>query len=458
VSRRGSATTTQRHPALRAVVRLVCGVLLTATTGCQLLRTPTVSLPAAESPSPTIASMRATWTPSPAAPTATPTIDLSQPFTITLWVPPDLAATAEQGTEGLLAQARQHLAASSPRARIEILPKAVTGPGGIPKLLAAMQPVLSSRLPDAVLLDAADIPPLVESGLVIALDDLLADNLWDDLYPFAKQAVTVEGALYGMPQDADLTAMFYNSGMLSKPPVDWESLLGTKGGYLLPLRPGDGTAFRLLLSHYSTLDGPLRDSDGALTLDATVAARVLRGYWNLMQSGAIPEGGFSLDSADACWAVYLTGEAAICSATSYQYLRDRERLRFTRYTAQASWGGPAPALAAARAWAIVTTDPARQELVAQFISHCALPARAAAWLRTSYHLPTSRSPLPLLMEDEEERAFWNSQLEAAFPAPDATIRERLRPILEQALQDVLDGSVTPEQAAMTAVLAVESTP
>lgn len=427
-------------------------------TGCRRTATPTTpSAAATEAPSPTAANAQTTSTPT-TAPTATPTTDVSQPFTITLWVPPDLAATADEGSDGLLAQARRRVASSSPNAHIEILPKAIGGPGGIPTLLAAMQPVLPAHLPDAVLVDTADIPALVEQGLIVPLGGLLADSLWENLYPFAKQAVTVEGTLYGMPQDTDLTAMFYNSGMLSEPPADWQALLGIKDGYLLPLRSGDGTAFRLLLSHYRALGGAVRDNDNAPTLDATVAARVLRGYWDLVQSGVIPEGGLSLDSADTSWAVYLTGEAAVCSATSYQYLRDREQLRFTRYAAQASFGGTAPALATSRAWAIVATDPARQELAARFISQCALPARAAAWLRESYHLPTSRAPLPLLIENEEERAFWNTQLEDALAAPDATLRDHLLPTLEQALQDVLDGSATPEQAAVTAALAVESTP
>ncbi|MGC9360572.1 MAG: ABC transporter substrate-binding protein [Anaerolineae bacterium] len=348
--------------------------------------------------------------------------------------------------------------ASSPNARFAVQPKAIDGAGGIPALLTAMQPLLPEALPDAALVDTADIPALAEQGLLVPLDGILSDTLWDDLYPFARSAVQVGDSFYGFPLDAHLTAMFYNTGMLSEPPTDWDALLAVEGGYLAPMQAGDGTAFRLLLSHYAALGGAWRSSEGQPMLDATLAARVFRGYLELERNGIIPEGGLSLDSADACWAVYLTGEAAVCSATSYQFLRDRGRLRFTKYAEQASFGGPAPAVTTSRAWVLVTDDPARQELAAQLIAQCAMPIRAADWLRASYQLPTSRAPLPLLIEDEEERAFWDQQLEAAIAAPAADLRDQLQPVLGRALKDVLDGATTPEQAAVTAALALESAP
>ncbi len=393
----------------------------------------------------------------PTEPAATPTLDASRPLTVTLWVPPDVAATARDD-DGLLAEAERRLTTSSPNARFAVHPKAIAGPGGIPALLAAMRPVLPEALPDAALVDAADIPALVEQGVLVPLDGLLSDDAWEGLYPFARSAVQVGDASYGFPLDAHLTAMFYNTGMLSEAPSDWEALLAIEGGYLAPLRVGDGVTFRLLLSHYAALGGAWRNSEGQPMLDATIAARVLRGYLDLQRSGVIPEGGLSLDSADACWAVYLTGEAAVCSSTSYQFLRDRSQLRFTTYAEQASFGGKAPPVATSRAWVLLTDDPARQEVVAEFIAQCAMPTRSADWLRASYQLPTSRAPLPLTIEDERERAFWAQQLESAIAAPDRELRERLQPVLERALEDVLDGSTTPEQAAVTAALALESSP
>jgi len=457
-SRRGSPAQ-RRHPALRALVGLLCGALLAAIAGCQEPAIPTSAAATAIVPrSPTIVSAATTVTLTPTEATATPTIDATKPLTITLWVPPDLVTTTDEDGDGLLAEAGRRVMASSPNARFAVQPKAIDGPGGIPTLLAAMQPVLPTALPDAALVNTADIPALVEQGLLVPLDDLLPDSLWQGLYPFARKAVTVEDAFYGFPLDANVTAMFYNVGMLKEAPTDWDALLAIKGGYLAPLRDGDGTAFRLLLSHYGALGGALRNSEGEPMLDATVAARVLRGYLQLQQSGVILEGARSLDSADACWAVYLTGEAAVCSATSYQFLRDRGQLRFTRYAAQASFGGLAPAVATSRAWVLVTSDPARQELAAQLIAQCAMPVRTAAWLRASYQLPASRAHMPLLIEDERERAFWDQQLADAMAAPDAALRERLRPVLKQALESVLDGSTTPEQAAVTAALVLESGP
>ena len=458
VSHRGLASITQRSPALRALVSLLVAASLLGLVGCQAwwetLAPPTVAAPTATSPVSAVAEPTTTPT---MAPTATPHTDASEPFALTVWAPPDVAASAE-GSEGLLAQARQRVAGSWPNASIEVLPKAPDGPGGIPQLLAAMQPVLPAHLPDAALVDAAEIRGLVERGLAVPLDDLVSDSLWDGLYPYAAQAVTVDGVRYGLPQDADLTTMYYNSGMVAEPPGDWASLVGVNGGYLFPAVAGDDTAYRLFLGHYAALNGALRGEDGQAMLDATVAARVLRGYRELVEAEAIPEGGLSLDSADSCWAVYLTGESAVSSARSYQYLRDRERVRLTRYAPQASFGGTAPPVANVRAWVILTHDATRQEVAGQLISQCLLPARAATWLAESHYVPTTRSSLPLLIEDEDERAFWDGQLVSAVPAPAADVRARLRPLVERALVDVLEGAASPEQAAVTAALAVDSAP
>lgn len=456
----GLAHTTQRSPALRAVVTLLCMMLLFGLAACGPFGETGTAPTTAATTEPTregIAFAEPTATPT-VAPTATPHTDASQPFTLTIWTPPDVAATAEEGGEGLLEQARRRVAASWPKASIEVLPKAPDGPGGIPRLLTVMQPVLPAYLPDAVLVDATEIRGLVEQGLAVPLEALVSESLWDDLYPFARQAVTVDGVLYGLPQDADLTTMYYNSGMVAEPPGDWATLLETSGGYLFPVLAGDDTAYRLFLGHYTALGGAFRDAGGQPMLDATVAARVLRGYRELVDADAIPQGGLSLDSADTCWAVYLTGESAVSSARSYQYLRDRERVRLTRYAPQASFGGPAPAVANVRAWVIVTNDATRQEVAGQFISQCLLPARAATWLADSYYLPTTRSALPLLIDDEDERAFWDGQLEAAVPTPDADVNARIRHLVERALVDVLEGSASPEQAAVTAALAAESAP
>jgi ABC-type glycerol-3-phosphate transport system substrate-binding protein len=110
-------------------------------------------------------------------------------------------------------------------------------------------------------------------------------------------------------------------------------------------------------------------------------------------------------------------------------------------------------LSIARGWALamVTEDPGRQESAMQLIDWLTTPERNALWTQAAGYLPVTRSALRLWDVSEEERTVLRDLLEAAMPPPRPGVMEAIGPPMQQALESVLSGRATPEEAATSAI-------
>ena len=389
--------------------------------------------------------------PSP-RPTATP-VDPAKPITLTLWLPPEMLPSSEGAATGqVMDQMNQAFTDVNPRIGIKVIPKAPYGPGGLTHMLLATHPVVPARMPDIVAIDASEARKLVEAGVLSPLNELIPDSLWEELFAVAVEAATVDGERYMVPFQTDIALLVYNSSLLESPPLLWEDLTEIEANYIFPAGEGDGSAADAFFLQYLARGGEL----GGPTphLDSTVVAEVLGSYRAAVEAGVVPETVLDLRTLQECWAEYLTGDAAMANASSWLYQRDRAMLTRTRY-AQIPTGRESPTtLARSWAWAIVTSNRVRQEAAARYIAFALLPENLSLWVTASFHLPTHRTTLPLVVEDEAYRGFLERQLQHARPYPDADPYEEVQRALMQAIGSVLGGAQTPERAAVAAAALV----
>jgi ABC-type glycerol-3-phosphate transport system substrate-binding protein len=106
-----------------------------------------------------------------------------------------------------------------------------------------------------------------------------------------------------------------------------------------------------------------------------------------------------------------------------------------------------------RGWvlAMVTEVPARQDLTMLLIDWLTAPDHNALWTQAAGYLPATRSALRLWDVSEDERTVLLNLLEAAVPPPRPVVMEAVGPPIQQALESVLRGRATPEEAAADAV-------
>jgi multiple sugar transport system substrate-binding protein len=426
------------------VYLLALSLILILTSGCNLASStpPPQTAPPLQTLSPTN-SATGVQTPKP---TVIPQI---LPINLTVWVPPDMAPSANI-EQGYLYSITQSLHAAYPLLRPIIVTKALTGPGGMTDLLLTAKPVAPDQMPDVVVVDSAELSALVQAGIPKPLSSLLPQAYWDDTYPFAKQSVRFGDDYIAAPFITDLTLLVYNVGMVASPPRSWADLPASQSEYIFPAGNGNGSSADTLILQYLAIGGKLLNENGQLSFDAAYATQVLRNYKDAVDTGIIPANVRGLSTFEDCWELYFAGEVGMTNAPYSLFARSRSLLTRSRYAAVPSLNGTRTTLAHGWVWIIVTDDPAKQEMAAQFIKAATQPELMALWARAQWLLPTRRAALTLTIDDLLFQQFLESLLSNANPYPDLTAYSRIQDIIGQAVEGVLDGLYTPERAAMNA--------
>jgi ABC-type glycerol-3-phosphate transport system substrate-binding protein len=100
---------------------------------------------------------------------------------------------------------------------------------------------------------------------------------------------------------------------------------------------------------------------------------------------------------------------------------------------------------------MVAEEPARQDFAMLLIDWLTAPDHSALWTQAAGYLPVTRSALRLWNVSEEERTVLRDLLEAAMPPPRPTVMDATGPPMQQALESLLNGRATPEEAAASAI-------
>ena len=382
--------------------------------------------------------------------TLAPTI-ISQtlPVTLTIWVPPIMAPSANND-QGFLYSVTQSLLTAYPLLRPVILTKALSGPGGMANLLIATKPVAPAQMPDLVVIDAAELSALERAGVLKPLDFLLPQALWDDSYQFALQAVRSGNSYVAVPFVTDLVLLVYNSEMVATPPHSWADLPAARSEYIFPAGNGNGSSADTMILQYLALGGKLQQDDGRLAFDPTLATQVLRNYRVAVDTGIIPANIRGLSTFEDCWELYVAGEVGMTNVLYSLYERSRSQLTRSRYATIPTLNGQTATLAHCWVWIIVTDDPDKQAMAARYIEAATQPKQMASWARAQSQLPTRRSALALTIDDLPFKQFLESLLSNAYPYPNLEAYSRIQEVIGRAIEGVLDGLTTPERAAMNA--------
>jgi multiple sugar transport system substrate-binding protein len=428
---------------------LIVGALLT---GCQL---PTLS----STPTPGVA----TNTPGPPEePTVRPT-DVAEAtplvpsaITLTVWTTEAFSPTQAITSGQILAQEVAVFEESHPEVGIQFVLKKPYGKGGLLDYLLTTEAVVPALLPDVIFIDADELMAAVQAGVVQALDDLVPPELVADLYPFARLACTLDGRLYGLQFQADLDHLVYNAGQLTISPRSWPGVLSNPGPYLFPAGGQAGLVNDdFLIQYLAVRQWPADGSSDEPFLEPDSLTAVLQFYQDGVSRGVFPAEILNYHSTDDCWQDYVAGEATLTHVSAHRYLADREQ-------APSSAMAPIPAIDGAgapisRGWvmALVASDPARQSLAVELMTQLMSPETNGSWNEAANTLPTRQAALAdgeeaVTAEDSTIR-FIRQQLQMARPRPRLFKYTQVAAALQEAVQDVITGAATPEEAAAQAI-------
>ena len=82
----------------------------------------------------------------------------------------------------------------------------------------------AGNAPELLFASSRWLPRLAAQGLIQDMGELISPQHLQQFQPRAVQAMRYDGRLYGIPESLSLLALFYNTAMVSDPPIDLEQL------------------------------------------------------------------------------------------------------------------------------------------------------------------------------------------------------------------------------------------
>lgn len=404
-----------------------------------------------------LATPAATPSASPTTPPLRETTIAPTPVSLTIWLPAEMTAAAGGGAAvEAIAALDAEFAAAYPEVKIDVVPKAQYGSGGMVDMLLATQAVVPDRLPDLVVVDVSEIAQLLDADLLVPLEEI-AESADVSLPPAIAEAVSRSEHRFAVPFQADVQILAYNAVRMDVAPLDWAEMLSAGHSLALPLRDGDGAAADAFWLQYVARGGTY---DGAPPeLDTALMASILQAYLDAATAGVISADALEMSSAQESWSWYVEGKADMCVVESSRYLADQRAAAFSSFAPVPTQAGTAATMARSWAWAITTAEPGSAALAGAYIDHALGSEYLAQWLVAGRYLPLGMSSGGTLIRNtygQEYLDFGNQLLDKAFVYPDMRYYPAMQTIIGQMIAGVLASDETPERAAVSAAAAINS--
>jgi maltose-binding protein MalE len=437
----------------RAVLSIL---LLLALAGC------TESTPTAEPSTPTP-------TPPPLSPTVTPTPTLEPKPTITtlrLWLSEELNPYGDSPGADILMQQLAEFNKSQADLQVEVSVKKVHGRGGIIDYLRTAREIAPSILPDLIIVSAKDLKTLAASDYIQPLDDLLSSEKAADRFPFSVEMGAVERQTGGEPATvgfiigADMQHMVYRKNLSGSPPISWTQVITPPVSFIFPAGGLDRQVNDATLIQYMAGGGKVADAEGNPWLEERALLKVLSFYESCIGTGAIsPTVVLNIADTDQAWEQFKAGAGDIAVVQASQYWPEALAGETGESLAAGSVptrdGYPFTIVREAWAVALVTDDPGHQALAMTLFNWLTAPDNNAEWTQATGYLPGTRSAFRTWDVSEAERVALRGMLEAAIPAPSQDVMAKVGPAMQTAVEGVLTGQASPQEAARTAAQSLE---
>jgi multiple sugar transport system substrate-binding protein len=141
--------------------------------------------------------------------------------------------------------------------------------------------------------------------------------------------------------------------------------------------------------------------------------------------------------------------------SAHRYLTDGDQRPSTAMAPIPAINGPGAAIGRGWALTLVSSDATRQSLALEFMTQLMSPEAMGAWNLAAGYLPTREAALATWDEDDSYTRFASQLLQTAQPRPRIANYTKVAAALQKAIEDVITGAATPEEAAAQAIEATQ---
>ena len=186
-------------------------------------------------------------------------------------------------------------------------------------------------------------------------------------------------------------------------------------------------------------------------LEADSLTAVLQYYQDGVSRGVFPTDILNYHTTGDCWHDYLAGEATLTHVSAHDYLADRDQLPSAAMAPIPAINGAGAPISRGWALALIASDPARQSLAVELMTQLMSPQTNADWNKAAGYLPTRQDALAQWDEEDSYTRFASQQLQTAQPRPRLENYTQVAAALQEAVEAVITGAATPEEAAAQAI-------
>lgn len=391
----------------------------------------------------------------PSVITPTPMVEpltTGQPMTLTFWTVEPISSLAENEAGSFVENNLRQFERDNPNTSVKLQVKKTTGKGGVLDFLRTAGQVAPSILPDVAIINAVDLNQAQMEGLVQSLDGRLDRSIVQDLLPAARRMGTVNGTLVGVPLGLEMEHTVYNTLVFTNTPILWTDILSKNSRYLFPAKGNNGVVNDATLAQYFSAGGEFQDEQGKPKIDELVLRNVLTFYQQASEQGLIDASLLEAATTEDVWPYYLDIPAGLAQVSVKQFLTEREGLVDSDFAAAPISSETATPVSVMHGWVfvLVTNDVNRQAAALKLIESFLSTRSNVTWNTINNSIPPRDSAFQQIAGDDPYWVFLGEQLNTARPEPRFTGYDRIGRIIQQAVEQVLRGEATAEEAAATA--------
>ncbi len=439
---------------MRRVLPFLLIISLIFSVGCSVLQQ--LSGDTAVSPTATPTNPSPTPTPPPGStpdPASAETVT-DTTTTLTVWIAPEIYSATEEGT-AILENQLQSFQNAHPDIQLVYEPKAVSGQGSILNYLRVSKSMAPQILPDLVAIPAEQLDTGFNEGLLFSLNGLLPTEKLEDLYPAGLDIAVQDETIRGYPFIlTNLPHLAYNSDVYSTTvPATWTEFIDLPEQHFA--FPASGTpGATLALEFYLAAGGSLTNEAGQQGLQLEPLITALEQFENGRTNEFVLAQSSNIVTLQDTWRLLENGSVTFIQTSTNQFLTEQNADLPLRYQGIPGIDHSLVPLVNGWAWALSTTDPAKQQLASELIQLLIEPTNLGEWSAASDRLPSRPSAFATWPTNEPYVAFSQQQLQAAnlHPLPTSS---KIMTELGNAVFDVISLEKTPQAAAEDTILALQ---
>ena len=370
-------------------------------------------------------------------------------YNIQMWVPPQF--NSENNTPGglILAEIIADYMEQHPNVNIMTRVKATSDESSMVNTITTASYVAENVLPSLAIMSRNDMETCAQRGVLQPIQTSLIseENTW---YNYAKQAAVIDETIYGIPIMGDGLVLVYNPAKYESIPGDWKSIFDS--GLPIGFSPSSSTQSLFGTFIYLSLGGKITNEQGLPSIDQQKLVDTLNFFQNGSQNGVFPSSITQLVDHSQVWQRFNDGTmSAIVSQIS----------SINRYAA-ANYSYQALPLQAGTAeypligtWNIVLLEdnPLLQEEVMKFAEYLSDP-------KVNGKLTSAMGYLPVRNNEQEDwidnpqYSIVSKICENGILIPENNIINKVLPVINNSVTQVLKNQSTPEEIANEAVFSL----